>query len=161
MKLTAAVDRGAAITAEIAKLKTELDSCEQIILFSALLGDHVDLADPEREGKQYFANGNTVTVPVVFTSDLVAGSFAEDSILHNRAKEVAGLKLSEFYKRKVNFELISKSGLAFRREVAATFDAATAPQVITACLSRDKNGIPKSQTKIVWDRATSTPQDAE
>lgn len=157
MKLAVAVDRGSVIVAEIARLKLELATCEEIILAAALIGDHIDLIDPEREGKQYIAEGTTGTVPVVFTSDLVAGSFAEDSILHNRAKEVAGDKLAEFYKRKINFELISKSGLAFRREAAATFDAETAPKFVTACLSRNKDGIPKSQTKIEWDRAT-TPE---
>jgi len=161
VKLAVAVDRGTEITTLIEKLKTELDACEEIILAAALLGDHVDLVDPERGGKQYIAHGKLGTVPVVFTSDLIAASFGEDSIAHNRAKAVAGDKLSDLYKRKVNFELISKSGLAFRREVAAAFDAATAPQVITACLSRGKDGVPKSQTKIEWDRATSTPQEAE
>lgn len=149
------VDRGLAIRAEIAKLETELDGINIKLKAEGYEankdGKVEDLKDATREGKRWLALGSERILPVVFTTDLLAGSFTANRPLHKKIEEAAGAHLNDFYKRCIKYENRFDSGVKFRK-TAADLLGDSAPAFITACLARDKNGIPKSDVKIEWDK---------
>ena len=152
MTTQAAVDRGLEIVAKVSELKEEFKAIEETLRAAALAGDQVDLVDPEREGKQFIAGGTTKTVPVVITADMIVQSFTDGTPVHARMEAVAGDKLPLFYHKKTTWEILAKSGKAFRLEAAGILEE-KAPAFITASLARDKLGIAKNQIKVEWDRA--------
>ena len=151
MNIAYLVDRGIELRKEIKERETELAGIEIQLEQAALDGEQVDLNDADREGKQFLAHGTTATVPIVLTADLIVGQFADDSPVHVRLKEIAGEKLKEFFRKKTIWENLAKSGKQFR-SLAASLLAEKAAAFITAAISRNKDGIPKSQIKIEWDR---------
>jgi hypothetical protein len=153
MNTTHMVDRGLEIRAQIEQLKEELDIIENALHLAARTGHQIELNDPDREGRQYLAQGTDAIVPVILTADLIQGSFADGSKIHEKIAAASCDKLTEFYRPTTTWKLIAKSGKAFRIEAAHILGAA-APALITAATSRDKNGIPKSQIKVEWDRAS-------
>lgn len=155
MSVRADVDRGLQIVGQMAMLEKELDEIEERLEKAGLEGEQVELVDPEREGRQYLARGSESVVPVVFTADLLVKSFQEDSAVDARISAALGCSanlMRRFFKRVVKWETIFDSGKQFRA-AAAEILGKTAPDFISACLQRDKHGIPKSQTKIDWSRA--------
>ena len=150
--LAKSVDRGLEIRAQIQELQDELSTVEECLRHAALEGEQIELTDPDREGRQFLARGTESTVPVVLTADMVAQTFADGSKIHARLAEVAGDKLGQFYRAVTTWKILSKTGKAFRLEAMAILGN-EAPAFITAALARDKNGIPKSQIKVEWDRA--------
>jgi hypothetical protein len=146
------VDRGLELRRQIKGLKKELDAIEDQLSNAALWKDHEPLADPERDGRRYFARGSVLAVPVIFTADRIIGSFKADSPTHQNLGRLAPAKLSRFFKLQHVFENRFDDGLKFRREAAAEL-AGAAPEFIDACLARDKHGIPRSDIKIAWDDA--------
>lgn len=155
MSLRADVDRGLEIRAEIAKLEAELKDIETRVKHTALHGDHVELADADREGKQYLASGSARIVPVIFTSDMIVGEFGHGGPKHLLIADAVNgddVKISAHFKLVRKFENRFDSGKKFRAS-AAELLGEKAPQFITACLARDKDGIPKSAIKIMWDEA--------
>lgn len=153
MSLRADVDRGLAIVATMETLKKELKAIHDRLGAAALTGVQVDLVDPEREGKQFLAPGTDRVVPVVLTADSVIQQFLKDSKAHKTISEVAGGKLTEFYLPKVTYEAVFASGKLLRSRAAEIFGLEDAPAFVSACLARDKHGIPKSSIKVEWDRA--------
>jgi len=91
-------------------------------------------------------------VPVIFTADLLAQSFVDGSKAHARIAAAAVERLPLFYKPTVTWEMIPKNGKVFRRDADAILGK-EAPAFITACLQRDKFGLPKNAIKIEWKRA--------
>ena len=150
--LAKSVDRGLEIRAQMQELKDELDTIEECLRHAALAGEQIELTDPDREGRQFLACGTEASVPVVLTADMVAQTFADGSKTHARLAEVAGDKLGQFYRAVTTWKILSKTGKSFRLE-AMSILGNEAPAFITAALARDKNGIPKSQIKVEWDRA--------
>ena len=150
--LSAAVERGLAIRAQQTVLKDELAKLEELIEAVALVGEQVELADPDREGRQFIAKGTAHQVPVVLTADSIVGQFVDDSPMHVRLKEIAGDKLREFFRKKTVWENLAKSGKQFRA-LANMILEGNAPEFINGAIARDKHGIPKSAVKIEWDRA--------
>jgi hypothetical protein len=150
------VDRGLQIVDEMARLKDELDKIEARLEAAGLEGEQVELNDPDREGRQFIARGSAKTVPVVFTADLLVGQFQVDSEVHRgilRSMTHDGLNHFRSFFRSVRvFKSNFESGKAFRTK-AAELLGKEAPAFISACLQRDKEGIPKSKTKIDWQRA--------
>ena len=59
--------------------------------------------------------------------------------------------LREFFKPVRKFENLFDDGKKFRARAADVLDKA-APACLTACLSLDKDGLPKSDIKIEWDK---------
>jgi len=151
--LQRSVDRGLEIRATIQQLQDELSTIEECLRHAALAGEQVELTDPDREGRQFLAKGTESVVPVVLTADLVAQTFADGSPVHARLKDVAGEKLGQFYRAVTTWKMLAKNGKAFRLEAHASLGDKDGPAFITAALARDKNGIPKSQIKVEWDRA--------
>ena len=160
MSIRADVDRGLEIVETMDKLKEELKEIEGRLVKAGMLGKQVDLEDAEREGKQYLANGSKAIVPVVFTADMIIKSFLAQSAQHLKILGacVPG-NLEHFYHPKITFESLHDSGKAFRR-VAAEVLGAEAPAFVSACVARGKNGIPKSQIKVEWNRADATASGA-
>ena len=155
MSIRSDVDRGIEIVVQMEALKNELKEIEARLEKAGLHGQQVDLEDAEREGKQFLAAGSEKIVPVVFTADLIRKSFLAQSAVHRQvALAIDAKRLPEFYVPKTTFEAVFEEGKQFRRRAAEVLGDA-APAFVTACLARDKQGIPKSQIKVEWDRATA------
>jgi hypothetical protein len=153
------VDRGLQICGQIEMLEEELDQIETRLVTAGLDGDQVELTDPEREGRQYLARGTESIVPVVFTADLLIKSFAYGSIPHGKIEAALGAHpIGNFFRRISGFATQFESGKKFRAQ-AAELLGQTAPQFISACLSRDKEGTPRSQIKVEWGRAQNLTAD--
>lgn len=144
------VDRGLEIRAEVARLALELKEIEGRLEKAGLAGDQVKLQDEDREGMQWPARGSTLEVPVIFAADSIVGSFAPDTAMHMQLRDILGPQLKEFYRQK--FANVHKDGKAFRAK-ARELLGEKAPGMITACLARDKNGIPKSKVVVAWTEA--------
>lgn len=145
------VDRGRVLVKSIEKDKEELKTIAAAIEEIAVDGPHVALEEKEREGKQYLAHGTTHIVPVLFTSDHLVKTFPSHSPLHNAIHKAAGGKMLRFFTPLSGYKTAIDDGLIFRK-LAAKELGALAPEFISACLRRTKDGIPVSDTKIDWDR---------
>lgn len=152
MSIYADVDRGLEIVAQMEALKEELKSIEERLQKAGLNGTQVDLVDEEREGKQYLANGTAKIVPVVFTADQVVKSFLAESAVHGQIAAAADGHLTKFYVSRKTYHAVFETGKLLRRQ-AAEILGSQGPSFVTACLARDKNGIPKSAIKVEWNRA--------
>jgi len=152
--IRADVDRGLAIVDEMARLQEELDLIESRLEAAGLEGEQVELNDPDREGRQFLAQGSKSVVPVVFTADLIVQSFQVDSDVHRRIVLAipAGHYIRDFFRSVRVFKTLFDSGKQFRAK-AAELLGDSAPAFISACLQRDKDNIPKSKVRIEWQRA--------
>ena len=159
MSVRADVDRGLEIVAEIEKLEVELKAIDERLKTAALNGEQVELKDAAREGRQYRAAGSEQIVPVIITSDMLVGSFAAGSDTHEKIRLAAGhgkTDVDDFFKRVVKYENRFDSGKKFRAR-ADELLTKDAPAFITACLSRDKDGIPKTAIKVMWQESEVQP----
>ena len=152
MSILALVDRGLQLHAEIKAREQELKAVEAKLAELALYKDQVPLSDPDREGSRYLAKGTSKIVPVVFTADKLIGSFKSDSPKHQEIVAAAGSHFGEFFTLVKTYESQIDDGKKFRLAAGSVLGPA-APAFITACLARDKHGIPKSDAKIVWGDA--------
>jgi hypothetical protein len=153
MSVRSDVDRGLEIRDAIEKLEVELKDIEVRLKHAGLNGEQVDLTDADREGKQFLARGSDRVIPVVFTSDMIIGEFTRSSKKHTEINSVLvaeSFKLLQFFKPVQKFENLFGSGKKFRLH-AAELLGDKAPAFITACVARDKEGIPKSAIKVMWD----------
>lgn len=160
-QIAADIARGKEIVEEIKRLETELKAIESRLEQAGLTGDQVPLQDKDREGKQYLARGEKIIVPVRFESDLIAGSFDPDSVMHKAVIAALGdqhLKLPLFFKDKRTFARVPKDGKAFRKIARKNLDPDTVAKLIHAVTQRDKDGIAKSKTVIAWDDAKPVDQ---
>ncbi len=158
--LTHLIDHGLALREKLLEIAFDLENIEAAIREAAIHGSpHIDLKDPDRDGRQFLARGTQYTVPVILTADLLTQSFQENSVLHGRAQAIAGDHLSDLYKAVTTHKMIPKSGKAFRREAAALLGPQKSAELITAITARDKYGIPKSTTKIEWDQKSPNEQE--
>lgn len=165
MSLRADIDRGLQIVDQIEMLERELKAIEARVEATALQGEQVELVDAEREGRQYLARGSVEIVPVIFTADLLVKSFADRSATFDRIATSTPRNrgaLTRFFQPVSTWKTLFESGKEFRAK-AAEILGADAPAFVSACLQRDKHGIPKSQTKIEWGRAEkfSTADNAD
>ena len=156
------VDRGLEIRADIEKLKLELKSIESKLEKFGLNGQHEELKDADREGRRWLARGTSQIVPVIFTADKIVGSFKANTPTHNRIQKASDDKLSFFYTPCTTYESLFDDGKKFRAHADELLGKEAAPKFITACLSVDKHGIPKSDIKILWDDSEPVipPQEA-
>jgi hypothetical protein len=165
-RLAADVDRGLQIVGEMKMLEQELAAIEARLEAAGLNGDQVELADPEREGRQFLARGSHAVVPVIFTADLLVKSFQVESDTHNAIIRALGPekwdKFREFFRTIRICKTLFDNGKIFRAKAAEILGPVLAPKFISACLQRDKDRIPKSQVKIDWSRATAiAPESSE
>jgi hypothetical protein len=147
------VDRGLEIVAEKARLEAELKDIASKLEGVALVGEQVELNDADREGRQFLARGSEKTVPVIISADLVVKSFADGGKTYAQLQELAGLvKLRKFYVPETTWKAAFVDGKELRKLAAEVLGAA-APAFITACLQRDRNGMPKNKIAVDWSRA--------
>jgi hypothetical protein len=142
------------LRAEIEAREKELKIVENWILAFAREGEQVPLVDEEREGKQFLAAGSTLIVPVVFTADKLLSSFKPLSESSGKIGAAAREHLLRFYAPETVWEMVPKHGKAFRR-LAGDLLGRHGPALVTASLARDKAGIPKSDIKVEWKRASA------
>jgi hypothetical protein len=144
------VDRGIELRRQIKEQQAELKQIEQRLEALGLRGPQEELADPERDGRRFLARGSTCIIPVVFCADKLVASFKDGGNQHEKVAAAAGDRLADFYElnkvHKVRFE----TGKKFRA-VATDLLGPKTGALVTACLQRDKFGVPKSDTKILWD----------
>lgn len=156
-RIAQAVDRGLAIRKDIKRLQAELKEIEAYLQTEGLSAPHEDLKDADREGRRWLAHGTDLIVPVIFTADVIVGSFAHSSQTHWRITDApGGGKFLEFFKAVRKFENKFDDGKKFRAAVSDKLGP-VAPAFITACLARDKAGLPKSDIKILWDETEAQP----
>jgi len=148
------VDLGLALRERIAALEKQLEEIESQLIVIARQGEQVPLKDEDREGRQFLAQGTEATIPIVFTADKIIGSFASGSAVNKRIYTALpeGKSLRLFYLPKTVWEMSAKNGKQFRASAEEELGAA-APKFISACVARDKDGIPKSDIKVEWSRA--------
>lgn len=161
-QIAADIARGKQIVEEIKALEAELKAIESRLEQAGLAGDQVPLQDKDREGKQFLARGERFIVPVRFESDLIAGTFDPESVMHKAVLAALGeehaAKLPLFFKDKRTFTRIPKDGQAFRKLARKQLDPDTMARLISAVTQRDKDGIAKSKTVIAWDDAKTLDQ---
>lgn len=158
-QLIALVDEGLLLQREIDSREKRLKEIEKTLKAYAEVNPtlHIKLKDDEREGTRLLCPGSNCVVPVVFTSDLIrqtldpkAGDFATISTL-------AGEHFPQFYGRTVvwtaqHTKASKFDGKAFR---AAARELLPDPEAfISACVRKNKDGIPVSQTRVEWAEAT-------
>lgn len=147
------VDRGLVIVKELAALDLELKAIEGRLhkagLEAGTRGEHKDLKDEDRGGKQWLAKGTEVEVPLIFTDDKIRASFTANGAIHQTIRNAAHGELMRFYKPTTKYEVLFDDGKKFRK-MADEILGVRAPAFITACVARDKDGIAKSDIKILW-----------
>ena len=153
------VDRALEIMPKIAELQAELKNIETRLIMAGYTagaaGEHEELKDAEREGRRWFARGTARMVPLIFTADAIRGQFIKDSPAHSAIRVSLGSahgSLVEFFKPKTVYLNTMPDGKKFRAR-ADEILGVNAPAFITACIARDKDGVPKSDVKIDWDHA--------
>lgn len=153
------VDRGLALVAKKKEIDRELKEIEAQLRKAGLEGDHQELKDAAREGRQFLAQGTVGIVPIIFSADLLVKSFAPDSKEHTRIGDAAGEMLGRFYVLTPTYQSAIKDGKEFRAR-ADDLLGKEAPAFITACLQRGKGGVPKSTVKTEWEKALGTAGEA-
>jgi hypothetical protein len=159
-QLSALVDEGITLRLEIDTREKRLKEIEKQLKAHAEANpeDHVPLKDEEREGTRLLCAGSRGIVPVIFTSDLLMQSIPEGSDKLEELTALAGETLGQFYVRSVAYTAAHTKagkfdGKAFR---AAARELLPDPErFIAACVRRNRDGIPVSQTKVAWDEVTT------
>ena len=148
------VDRGLEIIIQQSALDAELKKIVAELEAHGLehAAHHEDLADADRDGKRWFANGTSASVPIIFTADKLVGEVAAQSPKRVEIEAAAGKFFRAFFKPVNGYQNVFKDGKQFRKH-ARELLGDQAPAFITACVARDKNGIAKSDIKILWDEA--------
>lgn len=154
------VDRGLEIRKQLKALEAELKQIEEKLKKAGREGEQVELKDGDREGRRFLARGSRAIVPVLFTSDKLVQSFKTGSPLEEKIRKAAGGFFLDFYKPVNGFETNFDDGKKFRSHARAVLDQG-APAFITACLAKDRYGIPKSDEKLAWDDAEEIPAVAQ
>ncbi len=157
-QLRALTDEGLTLKGEIEAREKRLKEIEKTLKSYAESNPakHVPLKDEDREGTRLLVSGSNRIVPVVFTSDLICQTFADDSEKLPEVRTLAAGFFGTFYRRTVTHEAAHTKasrfdGKAFR---AAARELLPDPEAfIAACVRRNKDGIPISQTKVAWDEA--------
>lgn len=153
-QIAADVDRLIEIKTQIATLTAEAKTIEARLEKAGLEGDQIPLQEADREGKQFLARGSSKVIPVRFESDQLIATFKPDSDLHKAIAGILGDKLSAFFKDTRVFERKHKDDAnKFRQFARKELNADTYAKLISACVSKDKDGIPKSKTVIAWGEA--------
>jgi len=150
-------DRLAEIDIELGKLTEEKKLIQARLEIWALAQQHEPLKDEKREGRKVSLVGARHKATVVFSSDLIIGSFKQDSPKHKELLRVLGplthesnvsatTLLEKFFSPPDTFENRFKDGQKFRTAAAEWLHEEVAPKFIAACRAVDKFGIAKSKT---------------
>lgn len=148
------VDRGLELRGEIKAREKELKVIDAKLKTLGLKRPQEELKDGDREGRRWLAPGSKLIVPVIFTADKLIQSFQKESDVMRRISAVFPFdkRLETFYAPSETYEIVFKDGKQFRAK-ATEILGKDAPGFVTACVARDKFGIPKSDAKVLWDDA--------
>lgn len=137
----------------------KIKAAEKRLEQAGLEGDQIPLQEPDREGRQFLARCPKlgIVVPVIFESDQIIASIEKDTVAHHSISQAAGPRFPDFFALSTKYARVHKEGLEFRRHARKVFESA-APDFISLCIQRDKDGIPKSRTIIAWDNARPIDQ---
>ena len=168
-KISADIQRGEFLKNRIAQDTKELKAIESRLEAAGLAGPHIDLEDNEREGKQRLLEAGGRILPVRFESDILIGSFAHNSNVHQNIKLLLDNEpvenkndntlFDQLFKEVRTYDRRQEDGKKFRhlaKQIIPTEDGFHA--LIHLLKSRDKKtGIIKSKTVIAWDKLTPAP----
>ena len=168
-EIPALTDRLVEIKQQIETLSAEKKEIEARLEAAALLQQHEPLKDDKREGRKVTLNGSRYRLPVVFSSDLLIGSFKNDSPKHKELLRVlteallsepeAKAMLKLFFEPPNTWETKFKDGQDFRAAAAEWLPDSAAPKFLAACVQKDKHGVRKSTTS--FDYKAMEPITAE
>lgn len=159
-EVPALTDRLVVVNEEIAVLTDERKLIQARLEAYALTQQTEPLKDGNREGRRVPLAGHRYRLPVVFTSDLLIGSFKDGSPKHNELRRIlsgeivptaadmraADEKLALFFDPPATWEGRYDDGMKFRAAAAEHLSEEIAPKFIAACTATDKHGIKKSKT---------------
>lgn len=156
MSIADLVDEGLQLQAEITKRELRLKEIEKALRAHAEShpDQHVKLKDEDREGTRYIAAGMDGRANVIFTSDLIMQTIAENAPTLITISDLAAGQFERFYKRTVTHEAVHTRGNKFDGKSFRALAREILPDpesFLAACVRRDKNGVPVSQTRIEWE----------
>ena len=153
-QITADIERGAFLTARIKADKAELKEIEKRLEAAGLNAPHVPLKDKDREGKQAILRGGGKSLPVIFESDLLIGSFpAGGDIACSIRARITKAAFTTLFKEVHNYERRIDDGQKFRITARkAIGDETLCLEILTLLKAKTKDGITKSKTVIGWDQ---------
>lgn len=159
------VTEGITITAQLSQLKARRDAIAERLRSYALAHPerHAPLKDEARGGRQVILTGSIgETLPVLLKDDQIASTFADAGKQHvtiaGRADQL-GVALAPFYQPRTRWEMVPKDTVKFRALALSLLGEDRAPEFLSACLRRNKDGVPISDVSVEWDAAT-TPKPA-
>ena len=145
------IQRGRQLTAIIDDAEAELNKIETILRSRALAMPHEPLANGSREGRRATLRDEGEQLTVIFESDILKSSFAEDSPIASALLPLlTDEQIPMILRKKTTYERREKDGHKFRLLCAESLPQETAGRVIDALKDRDKNGIVKSKSVIEW-----------
>ncbi len=151
-EIEADVERGRVVVDMIAKLEAELKEINSRLIADGESGAQEPLKDANREGKRFLARGRSGILPIRFESDLIAGSFSPDDLMHKAVLAAIGADLlPKFFKDVRKFERVQKDGEAFRKAARKILEPDQFAALVKAVTQVDKAGIAKSKTVVAWD----------
>jgi hypothetical protein len=166
----ALTDRVAEINAELQKLAAEKKGIEARLEAYALSRPdlHEPLKDEKREGRRVILRSSRHTLPIVFSSDLIIGSFRDNSPKHKELIDLLCEEMSEseapkalkkFFSPPDKWENLFDNGIRFRAAVSERLPKSIAAKFVTLCTQVSKGGIKKNTTS--FDYTNAAPADSE
>jgi hypothetical protein len=173
-------DRLVEIEREVKKLAAEKKGIEERLEAYALAQpeEHQPLKDEKREGRKVMLRGTRFRMPVVFSSDLIIGSFQDASPKHREllaliqksveAEELTTVDeeiatahsiLRKFFNPPTKWESRFDDGVQFREAVAYWLKPEVAAAFVAACRQVDKFGIAKSKTSFDFKAAVEVTDE--
>jgi len=169
-EIPALTDRVAEINAEIQKLTAEKKGIEARLEAYAL--EHPELHEPlkdgKREGRRLMLTGARHSLPIVFSSDLIIGSFRDNGEKHKEllnllcdeySEDEAPKVLKKFFEPPSKWENRFDNGVKFRAACGDRLPKSIAARFITLCTQTSKDGVKKSNT--AFDYKQAAPADSE
>jgi hypothetical protein len=158
-QIAADIERGAFLTERIKADQAELKAIVKRLEAAALNAPHLPLKDKDREGKQALLRSGSRSLPVIFESDLLIGSFKADSELAGKVRSlITKQAFTGLFKEVHSYERRIEDGQKFRIEARKTIaDETLCLEVLSLLKAKNKDGITKSKTVIAWDQLPAVP----
>lgn len=153
-QIAADIERGTFLTARIKADKAELKEIEKRLESAGLNAPHVPLRDRDREGKQAILRAGNKSLPVIFESDLLIGSFpAAGDIATAIRSKITRQAFAALFKEVHAYERRIDDGQKFRIAARkAITDETLCLEILAMLKAKTKDGITKSKTVIGWDQ---------